>query len=116
MQLAKDQGIPVFGVMFVGAINGLAGGLLRDVVVRDVPALLRPGQFVSFTLVVACGVFQVLTLRYGVLPTPAAAATIAVFVVLRVLALRFNWQTRSVWREAETKSETASNSGSGAPA
>ncbi|HUL72262.1 MAG TPA: TRIC cation channel family protein [Vicinamibacterales bacterium] len=97
MQLARDQGIPVIGVIFVGAVNGLAGGLLRDVVVRDVPTLLRPGQFISFMLVVACGVFQILTLRYDVRPTPAAWVTVAAFFVMRVLALRFNWQTRSVW-------------------
>ncbi|MGH7681521.1 MAG: trimeric intracellular cation channel family protein, partial [Candidatus Eiseniibacteriota bacterium] len=47
MQLAEERGIPIAGVVFVGVVNGLGGGLLRDVVVRDVPTLLRPGQFVS---------------------------------------------------------------------
>jgi len=97
MQLARDQAIPLVGVIFVGVVNGLGGGLLRDVVVQDVPTLLRPGQFISFMLVVACGVFQLLTLRYGVNPTPAAWITIALFFVMRVVALRFNWQTRAVW-------------------
>jgi uncharacterized membrane protein YeiH len=96
MQLAMDQRIPLFGVIFVGVVNGVAGGLLRDVAVRDVPALLRPGQFVSLALALVCGLFMVLRLQYGVRPTEAAWATVAAFFLIRVLAVRFNWQTRSV--------------------
>ena len=66
MELAEGQGVPVFGVMFVGVVNGLAGGLLRDVLVREVPAILRPGQFVSLFLVLACGLFIVLKTHAGV--------------------------------------------------
>ncbi len=50
MQLAEERGIPVTGIIFIGVVNGTAGGLLRDVLVRDVPAILRPGQFVSLLL------------------------------------------------------------------
>jgi uncharacterized membrane protein YeiH len=99
MQLAEERGIPIFGVFFVGVANGLAGGLLRDVVVREVPALLRPGQFVSAMLVLVCGLFLLLTQRYGVNPTAAAATTIVAFFILRLLAVRFNWKTRPVLDE-----------------
>ena len=103
MQLAMDQRIPVFGAMFVGVVNGVAGGLLRDVVVRDVPALLRPGQFVSLALALVCGLFMVLRLQYGVRPTEAAWATVGAFFLIRVLAVRFNWQTRSVASGSDTE-------------
>jgi uncharacterized membrane protein YeiH len=96
MQLAMDKGIPVVGVIFIGLVNGSAGGLLRDVVVRDVPALLRPGQFVSLALAIVCILFMVLRLSYNVSPTDAAWFTVAGFVVIRLIAVRFNWQTRSV--------------------
>ena len=46
MQLAEDHGLPLVAILFVGVTNGVAGGMLRDVVVREVPALMRPGQFV----------------------------------------------------------------------
>ena len=96
MELALDRGIPTIGVVFVGVVNGVGGGLLRDVVVREVPSLLRPGQFVTLFLLLACGMFLILTLRYGMSPPPAAWTTVAVFFVLRLLAVRFNWKTRSV--------------------
>jgi len=96
MQLAQEHGIPLASVVFVGVANGVTGGLLRDVVVRDVPTLLRPGQFVSLTLLFACGLFLVLTARLAMNPTTAAWITVGTFFVLRVIAVAFNWQTRPV--------------------
>ena len=96
MQLAEDRGIPLVGVLFIGVVNGCAGGLLRDVCVRDVPSLLRPGQFVSLTLTIVCGLFIVLTRRLAVNPTEAAWITVGTYFLLRVVAVRFNWQTRPV--------------------
>ena len=103
MQLAMDQQIPVFGVIFIGVVNGVAGGLLRDVAVREVPALLRPGQFVSLALALVCGLFMVLRLQYGVRPTQAAWAAVGAFFLIRALAVRFNWQTRSIASGSETQ-------------
>jgi uncharacterized membrane protein YeiH len=99
MQLAEDAGLPLIAIVFVGVTNGVAGGLLRDVVVRDVPALLRPGQFASLTLLAACGLYLLLTLQSDMQPTRAAWITVGSFFVARVLSIRFNWQTRSVWDE-----------------
>jgi uncharacterized membrane protein YeiH len=99
MQLAADQGLPLVAIIFVGVTNGVAGGMLRDVVVREVPALMRPGQFVTLTLLAGCILHLLLTSQYQVQPNLAAGITVAVFFVLRVLTIRFNWQTRSVWEE-----------------
>jgi uncharacterized membrane protein YeiH len=97
MQLADAAGLPLIAIVFVGVCNGVAGGLLRDIVVRDVPALLRPGQFASLTLLAACGLYLLLTLQAEVTANHAAWITVFVFFVARVLTIRFNWQTRSVW-------------------
>jgi uncharacterized membrane protein YeiH len=100
MQLAEAEGIPVSGVLFVGVVNGAAGGLLRDVIVREVPAILRPGQFVTLLLLLACGLFLVLKRYTDVGASHAAWITACSFFVLRVLAIRFNWTTRSVLPES----------------
>jgi uncharacterized membrane protein YeiH len=96
MQMAEAQRIPVAGVVFIGVVNGTAGGLLRDVLVAEVPALLRPGQFVTLLLLVACGLFMVLKQYEDVSASQAAWAAAGSFFVLRVLAIHFNWTTRSV--------------------
>jgi len=99
MQLADNAGLPLIAIVFVGVTNGVAGGLLRDVVVREVPALMRPGQYASITLMFACGLYLLLTLQAQVEPTRAAWVTVAAFFVARVLTIRFNWQTAAVWED-----------------
>jgi len=96
MQLAEDAGLPTIAIVFVGVSNGVAGGLLRDIVSREVPAILRPGQFATLTLLAACGVFLLLTSN-GVSPTRAAWITVAAYFVARVLTIRYNWKTAAVW-------------------
>ena len=100
MQLAEERNIPTAGVIFVGVVNGTAGGLLRDVLVRDVPAILRPGQFVTLLLLLACGMFMGLKWYARVTIPQAAWTSIGTFFVLRVLTVRFNWTTRSVLPES----------------
>jgi uncharacterized membrane protein YeiH len=96
MQLAQESGVPLPGVVFIGVVNGVGGGLLRDVVVGEVPALLRPGQFSTLSLILVCGLFLLLTVRAGVRAAQAAPITVAVFFIIRLLTVRFNWRTRSV--------------------
>ncbi|HEX6636208.1 MAG TPA: TRIC cation channel family protein [Steroidobacteraceae bacterium] len=99
MQLAGNAGMPIIPVMFVGVANGVAGGVLRDVIVRQVPTLMRPGQYASITLFAACGLYLLLVLQAAVPVTHAAWITVGVFFVVRVLTIRFNWQTRPVWED-----------------
>ena len=76
--------------MFVGVVNGTAGGLLRDVIVREVPAILRPGQFVTLLLLVACALFMVLT-RYADVSASDAAWTTACSFLFSV-----SWRSASI--------------------
>jgi len=99
MQLAGEAGLPLVAILFVGVTNGVAGGMLRDVVVREVPALMRPGQFVSLTLLAVCALYLLLTLQYHMQPNQTAWITVAMYFVLRLATIRFNWQSRSVWEE-----------------
>src|SRR6185369_4201004 len=93
MQLADNAGLPLIATLFVGVANGVAGGLLRDVVVREVPTLMRPGQFSTLTLLAACGLYLVLTTQAAMAPTRAAWITVGTYFVARVLTIRFNWRT-----------------------
>ena len=89
--------MPIPAVIFVGVANGAAGGMLRDIVVNEVPTLMRPGQFSSLTLLAACAIFLTLVRQLALTPTDAAWISVGLFFVARVLTIRFNWQTRSVW-------------------
>ena len=109
MQLAEGRGIPLAGILFVGLVNGVGGGLLRDVVIREMPSLLRPGQFVTPVLLLSCGMFLLLEHR-GVAPTAAAWTMVAVFFFVRLLAIRFNWKTRPVIPAPRARTDTEHHS------
>jgi uncharacterized membrane protein YeiH len=99
MQLADNAGLPLIAIVFVGVANGVAGGMLRDVVVREVPTLMRPGQFSALTLLAACCLYLLLTLEMHEVPTRAAWITVAAYFVARVLTIRFNWRTSAIWED-----------------
>jgi uncharacterized membrane protein YeiH len=99
MQLALAQGLPIPGVLLVGVINGVGGGLLRDLLANETPRLMLPGQYYALALLVACLLFIILTLGLGWESTPAALVTVAFFFVIRALTIRFNWQTQPLLRE-----------------
>jgi uncharacterized membrane protein YeiH len=96
MQLSLRAGIPLPGVVLVGAVNGFGGGLLRDVVVGDTPSILQPGQFAISALVFVCILFLFLTEALGLSPLRAAWSIIVLYFVIRMLSIRYNWQTQPV--------------------
>jgi uncharacterized membrane protein YeiH len=99
MQLALAQGISLPGVVLVGVINGVGGGLFRDVLARETPRLLLPGQYSALVVLIACLAFVGLRLRWDVGATQAAFVTIALFFVVRALTVRFNWTSSALLRE-----------------
>lgn len=95
-QLAFLAGIPLVGAVFVGLVNGIAGGILRDVLVGTVPQIFRPGQY-SGTVTLGGIVLYFLLLRYaGVDSDIAAWIAVLASAVARLLVIRFNWQSQPV--------------------
>jgi uncharacterized membrane protein YeiH len=96
MHLAEEAGLPLMSIVFVGVANGVAGGFCV-VVVRDAcAAQARP--VCVMTLLAACGVYLPLTIR-PTWPQSCGWITVSAFFVARVLTIRFNWQTSSVWKD-----------------
>ena len=90
---------PVAAVL-IGMTNAVGGGLLRDIFVREEPLLFKPGQFYVLAALGGCSLF--VALGYYGLPVQQAAITgICTTLLLRLLAIRFNWKTFAVaeWRK-----------------
>jgi uncharacterized membrane protein YeiH len=95
-------GVPPEAAVLVGLCNAVGGGLIRDVLVREEPLLLKPGQLYVLACLVGCAGFVLLSHRYGVDVELAAWSAIGVTMLLRVLAIRFNWRTkalRALWKD-----------------
>ncbi len=85
---------PVAAVL-IGMTNAVGGGLLRDILVREEPLLFKPGQFYVLAALGGCLLF--VGLGYYGLPVKQAATTgICTTLLLRLLAIRFNWKTFAV--------------------
>jgi uncharacterized membrane protein YeiH len=104
MQLSLQAGIPMPGVVLIGVINGMGGGLLRDLMVGDTPAALKPGQFFVSAIIFICIFFLVLTYGLGVNKELAAWGIIVLFFTIRMLTMRYNWQTKPVLPDSSSLS------------
>jgi uncharacterized membrane protein YeiH len=105
-QISLQAGLPIVGAMFVGLANGVAGGMIRDVLVGEVPRVLRPGQLLSVIMFAAL-VFYSGLVYYGHMDSTAASWLVIILAtVARLLVIRFNWRTQAVseWQIESTLS------------
>ena len=89
---AMVAGISLVGAIVIGMTNAVGGGLVRDIFVREEPLLFKPGQFYVLAALGGCALFVALR-HYGLPVEKAAVASIGVTLLLRLLAIRFNWTT-----------------------
>ncbi len=99
-QKSLDRGLPIGSAILVGAVNAVGGGLLRDVLTREVPLLFKPGQFYALAAVVGSALFVSLVYWVRMEVQAAALMAIATTFFLRVFAIRFDWQSPPlVWED-----------------
>ena len=96
MQLSLAADVPLPGVVLIGMVNGFGGGILRDLMVGDTPVALKPGRFYVSAAFLVCVLFVVLVTVLDVNNTVAAWIVIALFVLIRVLSLRYDWRTQPI--------------------
>lgn len=93
-EAAQNVGLPPLSAVFIGVTTAVGGGLLRDVLCREVPSALMPGQWVAASALVSALLFvavdEVTGYRSG-----AQAAAIMSAILLRVASAQLNWITPS---------------------
>jgi uncharacterized membrane protein YeiH len=101
MQKAIYAGFTPWGVILTGMINAVGGGMSRDILVNEVPAILKPSQFYSLPVLAGCVLYLVLGDFSSAgplqeIPIDAAWITIAFVFLGRLLTIRFNWRTQAL--------------------
>jgi uncharacterized membrane protein YeiH len=82
-----DSGVGFAQAVILGAVTGVGGGTLRDVLLREIPAVLTSGLYAIPALV---GAFLVVGAdRLGVPGLVAAVASAAVCFAIRMAGVRF---------------------------
>jgi uncharacterized membrane protein YeiH len=100
-QAALLAGLVPLAAVLVGVFNATGAGLIRDVLIREEPALFKPGHYYAGAAILGCGIFVALRVLLNTDETLAALIAIGITFLLRILSVRFNWQTRSILKAPE---------------
>ncbi|MEM7641394.1 MAG: TRIC cation channel family protein [Pseudomonadota bacterium] len=88
---ATMMGLGLWVQIVMGVVTGCLGGMMRDVVVGEVPLLLRAGElYATAALAGACA--AVLTREVTGPGLPALGACALVTFILRAGSIRFGWR------------------------
>jgi uncharacterized membrane protein YeiH len=60
-QRGMELGFGMLGVVFIGTVSGVGGGVIRDILARDVPRIFLPGELYASTAALGCVAVYVLT-------------------------------------------------------
>ena len=90
-QLALDGQVPAIIAVVLGVLTAIFGGVLRDIVVNEIPKAFS--DHIPYSVIAFTGGWVVVALNYLGLEPFVAVAIGAIFtIVLRVLALMFGWR------------------------
>jgi len=84
---ALDLGLGPAQAVILGAVTGVGGGTLRDVVIRQIPSVLSSGLYAIPALVGAT--VAVVSIKLGVEGLPAGLAAAAVCFAIRMVGVHF---------------------------
>ncbi|MEO1591863.1 MAG: trimeric intracellular cation channel family protein [Cyanobacteria bacterium J06632_22] len=85
-QIAEQAGLDSVIIVLMGTITGTAGGVLRDVLLADIPVVLRRGRIYATAAIVGISVYLVCQ-RLGLTTDLAAPIGMAIVAALRFAAI-----------------------------
>jgi len=95
---ASEAGLAIPACIFVGVVNAVGSGLIRDVLVREEPLLFKPGQFYVIASFLGVAEFMLVITYFHAPIVPVAISAMAITFVFRLLAIFFDWRTKPVMR------------------
>lgn len=87
-QKALDHGTSDFVAIMLGTMSGVCGGMIRDVLCREVPMVFR-GELYAITCIFG-GLVYVQLLSFGVEQMPAMLSGMTALLALRLAAIRWH--------------------------
>lgn len=88
--VATAAGTSLVAAAVMGVVTGVGGGVIRDLLANDVPAVLRNGQFYA-TAALAGGILYAVLAAFDAPSTLTLWLPMLVVLGLRLASLRFKW-------------------------
>lgn len=86
---ASEAGSPFFSAVLIGVVNGIVGGVLKDVLCNEIPSVFRVNtQLYATCSFVGCIIYLGLQ-ELGLTPASAFGIGVTFTVVLRLVAIQF---------------------------
>lgn len=85
-----NMGFPLWMAVIMGSITGAAGGVIRDILINEVPLIFR--QDIYALACIAGGIVYILGYSYGLQAEINAALSAIVVITIRLLAVKYHWQ------------------------
>ncbi|WP_457593315.1 trimeric intracellular cation channel family protein [Hydrogenimonas sp.] len=85
-----ESGFNIFGVMLLAFITAVGGGMLRDIMVNEVPMVLTSDFYGTIALLIAAGIF--VCDRTGCLGSFTLTLIAVTALTLRLIAYKRAWQ------------------------
>jgi uncharacterized membrane protein YeiH len=86
VQIAQMSGLSGLLALLMGLITGVVGGVVRDVLLAEIPLILRRGQLYATSAIVGSAMYLLLE-RVGIPRDPAALAGMATIALVRFAAI-----------------------------
>lgn len=99
-QAALLGGLVPLAAVLVGVFNATGAGLIRDVLIREEPVIFKPGQYYAGAAIAGCCIFVALGELFSIDSTVSALIAISITFLIRLLSVKFNWQTKSILKES----------------
>ncbi|HEY5584717.1 MAG TPA: TRIC cation channel family protein [Ruminiclostridium sp.] len=84
---AIECGLPLLGVIFAGVITGVGGGIMRDVLVNEIP-LIFVSEIYAIPSIIGSVLFYVLYNEFGLNLVINTYLCVVVVVVIRVVSVK----------------------------
>ena len=85
-QVAEGAGMPAIACVLLGTVTGTAGGVIRDVLLAQVPYVLKPGSLYATAAIAGATLYMALV-RLGVERPVASLTGMACVAVVRLAAI-----------------------------
>jgi uncharacterized membrane protein YeiH len=93
VSVASELGSPPVIAAMMGVVTGVFGGVLRDVILNEVPMVLRDGRPYALAALAGC-VFFLIVVDAGFPASMATWVAAALIVAVRLIAWRWDWTIR----------------------